>query len=140
MKKILFIFLFVIVLLVSCITKSAYPKNFQEASEELSEDLNVHYDLFCQATLLFPQDSHVRVKQSDYSGTDDCIKEIFELGYTEIYSNASGDVFFNKYSEGIPFYGIVWTNKCEYYVGIPDTKSQYLTTDKKWISYYDPVF
>ena len=139
MNKFLLSLMFCFLVLVSCASQTKYPKTFELASDELNVDLNENYDVFVNAVNLFPKDAYYRVKESDYEGNDTSIKMIFDLGYTEIYSNASGDVFFNKFSEGIPFYGIVWLNDERGIVGIPDTKSKYLTEDKKWISYYDPV-
>lgn len=105
--------------------------------KQIKSDYQKYHDVFNSLLELMPQDKYYKISARDYDKNNDALKFVFEeLGYTEIYTDFKGNVFFNRFSEGITFRGLVYLANKNYVVGIPESETIYISQDEKWIAYY----
>ena len=105
--------------------------------DNLKADFEQYKNIFEEVVEIFPHANYVRIKRDEYIGNNEFILYLFtELNFTEIYSDWHGNVFFNRFSEGISFDGIVYLNNPSYVVGIMKTESISIDVEGKWILHY----
>ncbi len=104
--------------------------------ESIRNDYLNHQYVFEQTVKLFPEDGFNRISLQDYDKNNEALAIIFEdLKYIDIYSH-KGNVYFNKFGDGLSFDGMVYLRNPSYVVGIIKTQTIYLDNSGKWISYY----
>lgn len=111
--------------------------NTEEWYESLRKDYTNHKTQFENVSNLFDFDSYYKVDRKNYDRTNSDLVFIFKnLGYKEIYTDGMGNVFFNKFSEGSTFRGLVFVTNPNYVIGIPESETIYISDNAEWIAYY----
>ena len=100
----------------------------------LRKDFKQNRDVFENVIAMFEIDEYKKFSAKTYAGNDKDLNYLFKnLKYTEVYSDYFGNVFFNKFAEGINFNGLVYLNDKSYVVGIIKTKSVFIDSAERWI-------
>lgn len=106
-------------------------------AEALKKDFEQNQEIFEKAVELFPYGEYKKITAVSNDRSNEYINCLFEdLQYTEIYSDYSGNVFFNRFEEGINFRGLVYVTDSGSVIGIIKTKSIVIDNEGKWIIHY----
>jgi len=106
-------------------------------TESIRNDLFQYQNIFEDTFRLFSLGSYHKISRENYDKNNASLIFLFEeLNYKEIYSDFHGNIFFNKFEEGINFRGLVYLRNSSYVVGFIKTKSIVLDDEGKWIAHY----
>lgn len=131
------IFIIIIVLITFSLFYGCNKGNNNERETSIRDDYITYKGNFESIISLFPDDDYYKITSENYDKSNNNLCLIFEeLQYSKIYSDYKGNVFFDKFGDGLSFHGLVYLKSPEYVIGIPKTKSEYISEDKKWCVYY----
>ena len=124
------ILLITILLIVGC-------SNAEDFEENIRNDYITYYEDFENVVSLFPVDNYYVISSENFDESNSHLVRIFkELQYNKIYSDYKGNVFFDKYGDGLGFYGLVYLRSPEYVIDILKTRSHFIDQNRKWCIYY----
>ena len=132
--KLLFAGMIVVVLFMCGVIQEQVQKARWESIETDFRENQIVFEDICE---LLPVGEYYIITRENYDTGVDALNIVFsELGYKEIYIDSLGNVFFNKFEEGINFRGLVYLNNASYVIGLPKTESRILSGTVKWAVHY----
>ena len=133
-NKLLFAGVIVVVLFMCGIIQEQVKKARWESIETDFRENQIVFEDICE---WLPVGEYYKITRENYDAGVDALNIVFsELGYKEIYIDSLGNVFFNKFEEGINFRGLVYLNNASYVIGLPKTESRILSGTVKWAVHY----